>query len=136
MTNVTAPFDMRHKDPSYNYGIGGLLVYWVLVGPKGATQFAVSFPAYLPHVMAEGNVSNTEIMGYDVGYHANYPMYDGQTDMDCSYTESGKCFYDGSSLRADQWVEEIFSIRGERPEVRIWDKLEQEYMDRFEGSGS
>jgi hypothetical protein len=48
----------------------------------------------------------------------------------CDYT-GGPCFYDGSSLRADEWAEEIFSIRGKHPEEEIWRRLEIEYTERF-----
>lgn len=73
-----------------------------------------------------------EISGTDVGYHSPVPMYEDQRSMECELIEGGKCYYDGSGLRADEWVKEIFSLRGKRPEELIWEKLEQEYKERFE----
>jgi hypothetical protein len=131
-TRVKAPFDKRNDDPSKSYGIGSLLVWWILVGPKGAVQFNVSFPTYLPHVEPE-ITTERKIHGFDVGYHSSYPMYSDQPSMECEHTASGICFYDGSGSQARDWVDEIFSIKGEYPEKRIWEKLEQEYMETFEG---
>lgn len=140
ITKVRLPYDRRSPDPKTNYGIHGLDIFFILKGPRGAIQFAVTFPQYLPHVQAEFDAradrprSFDRIMGFDVGYHALEPQYEGQSSMgSCDlfpHLESG-CFYDGSSLRADDWVKEIFSIRGENPENRLWEKLEHEYEARF-----
>lgn len=132
ITLVQLPFDMRDADPKKNYGIHGLDVWFILKGSKGAVQFAVNFPVYLPHVEIEKSSWKYEpkIMGFDVGYHALTPQYEGQTKMECKMF--GECYYEGSSLRADDWVKEIFSIRGERPDGEIWRRLEEEYKSRFD----
>ncbi len=140
ITTVRLPFDRRHENSSKNYGIHGLDIWFILVGPKGAVQFAVTFPIYLPHVDAEyrtkfpGWEERKKISGIDVGYHSPHPMYEGQTQMEteCEYVEGGKCFYDGSTLATDPWIKQIFSVRGDAPEKLLWEKLEQEYKDRFE----
>lgn len=130
ITNVRLPFDCRSTDPSKNYGIDNLGVWFVLKGPKGAIQFIVSFPIYLPHVTREkGGLLPGNISGTDVGHHAKAPQYDGQTSMKCDYF--GECYYDGSSLRAQEWADQIFSITGEQPEKEIWRRLEQEYFYLF-----
>ena len=134
--NVRLPFDRRHEDDSKNYGIHGLDIWFILKGERGAVQFAVTFPVFLPHVAAELKwkdkpyLDGQKIRGFDVGYHAKAPQYEGQIAMDnCDICNP--CYYDGSSLASDRWVEEIFSIRGEAPEKRLWEKLEQEYISRF-----
>lgn len=136
ITNVRLPFDRRHDEPYKNYGIKGLDVWFVLKGAKGAVQFAVSFPTYLPHVTREAKVKGwfdpEDISGIDVGYHAKKPQYKSQTSMKCDYL--GECYYDGSGLLAQEWADEIFSITGENPENEIWRRLEQEYLDLFGGS--
>ncbi len=132
ITNVRLPFDMRHTDDNKNYGIHGLDVWFILKGPKGAVQFAVTFRVYLLHVEIERASWKyaPKIMGTDVGYHALTPQYEGQTKRECQYF--GECYYDGSSLRADDWAKEIFAIRGEMPEKEIWRRLREDYSSRFE----
>jgi hypothetical protein len=132
ITNVRLPYDRRHPDPKQNYGIHGLDVWFILKGPKGATQFAVTFPVYLPHVERESASwkYKPEIMGTDVGYHAKEPQFEGHAAMPCNLF-GGECYYDGSSLRADDWAKEIFAIRGEGPENEIWRRLKVEYVERF-----
>lgn len=141
VTNVRMPYDCRDPDPHKNYGIHGLDVWFMLNGPHGAVQFAVSFPIYLPHVECEKDWTETnrayaevhgrEPRGFDVGYHSPKPMYEGQEPMPCELLEGGECYYDGSTLQADKWTRDIFSIRGERPEKEIWRRLANEYSDRF-----
>lgn len=132
---VGLPFDRRHPDDSKNYGIHGLDIWFILKGEKGAVQYGVTFPVYLPHVAKELQAKGKtldRIYGFDVGYHARMPQYEGQTIMaDCDLTPEGKCFYDGSSLRASDWTEQIFSVVGEKPEKLLWEKLYTEYVERF-----
>lgn len=137
ITRVRLPFDLRHTDAGKNYGIHGLEVCFILVGKKGATQFMVHFPVFLPHVQKELDKDPTtrffnRISGFDVGYHALTPQYEDQRQMDCDLLPDGKCYYDGSGLQADQWVNEIFSIKGKTLEDEIWNRLEIEYTERFE----
>ena len=133
ITQVRLPFDRRNEAPGKNYGIGGLRIWFVLKGPKGAVQFMCGFPTYLPHVEAEGKVNQfyRKIEGWDVGYHAKEPQYEGQSQSDCEHFDSGKCYYDGSGLRAEEWAKEIFSVTGKAPEDLLWKKLEEEYELRF-----
>lgn len=133
-TMVRLPFDRKHSVPSKNYGIGGLVITYVLQGTKGAVQFQIGVGVYLPHLKDNGADGDAgRFSGYDVGYHSSKPMYEDQQPLthDCEYVEGGKCYYDGSSLRAVDWTRELFSIRGEYIEPHLWKKLEQEYEDRF-----
>lgn len=127
ITKVRLPFDMRDDNPSKDYGIHGLDIFFILKGPKGAVQYGVTFPVYLPHV----EYSRDEIYGFDVGYHSPNPLYDGQCAMNCELLSDGKCYYDGSSLRAIEWTKEIFSITGQPPENILWKKLEEYYYETF-----
>ena len=135
---VRLPFDGRADDPKKNYGIGSLIVWFILKGDKGAVQFQFSFThALLPHVQRDHTLSGwlrtyETIMGYDVGYHARTPQFDGHEPMknECDLT-GGKCYCDGSSLRAQEWVDQIFSSAGMDHEKVIWERLEAEYRERF-----
>lgn len=138
ITKVRLPFDRRNDDPKINYGIGGLEVWFILKGPKGAVQFLVGFSIYLPHLYPEyaekfpGSLE-PKIRGWDVGYHAPAPHFEGHPPMEgCDVLGGAPCYYDGSSLRADEWGKELFSTRGQHIEPLIWSRLEAEYRDRFE----
>jgi len=138
ITNVRLPFDRRHTNDFKNYGIHGLDIWFILKGPKGATQYACTFDIYLPHVEKYDRpkwkaMEREKIRGFDVGYHSLTPQYEGQTQTDCTSLDGGKCYYDGSSLRANSWTETIFSTIGKPPEEVLWKMLEDEYMSRFEG---
>lgn len=132
---VKLPFDMRSNVPNKNYGIHGLDIWYILKGPKGAVQFMFSVNCFLPHVIEENGpnfLQSNMFEGYDVGYHSPKPMFEGHGEMDCDLLDTGKCYYDGSSLQAGEWAKEIFAIRGERPDDEVWRRLEKEYEERFE----
>lgn len=131
ITKVILPFDMRNRDPKKNYGIHATDIWFILKGPKGAVQYGVTLPCYLPHIEKTDPYMD-EIHGFDVGYHSPVPMYEGQSSSKCEHTSTGTCYYDGSSLRADDWTKDIFSTIGRHPDEILWEKLEQEYKERFE----
>ncbi|MDP2672074.1 MAG: hypothetical protein Q8O68_01010 [Candidatus Daviesbacteria bacterium] len=105
-------YDKRNVDPSKNYGVGGVNCWMILKGGKGAVQFAFSTGIYLPHVLAEWNKKDyyPPLYGIDVGYHSPEPIYEGQPEMGgCDLLP--KCYYDGSSLLAEEWFR-IFTEQG------------------------
>jgi len=126
---LTMPYDQRHSNPNRDYGIHGMDLKMVLHKDNLAVQFVASLPVYLPHVARElaskGNIGYCpfEGMGTNVGYHDDRPHYEGQPEMDCDILEGGKCYHDGSSLRAEEWYTEF--LKG-GPDV-IWAKLEAEW---------
>lgn len=130
-------FDKRHADPSKNYGIHGMELHFILVGPKGATQFLFYTNMMLPHVRKEifdkhnGEYQRFDLWnpcGADIGYHAREAQYEGQTSMtaDCEWV-GGPCFYDGSSLRADEFAPTFL----EKGDDAVWEMLREEYDHRF-----
>lgn len=131
-------YDKRDPNPSKNYGICGGRLIFVLKGTKGAIQFMVGMPLYpdtaVQHLINHHNGNAYEIAksmkpsGWDVGYHSHEPMYEGHEPMqgEC-HIIGGKCFYDGSSLRADEWLSE-FLVGGTN---WLWPQMEREYRDRF-----
>jgi hypothetical protein len=135
---VTLPYDLRNEDPSKNYGIHGMDVWFVLKGPKGAVQFMFTVQAYLPHVKAEFDAKDQRsvigdmFIGCDLGYHALEPQYEGQRPLGkCDLFPGRECYYDGSSSIAYEWARELFATRGSRLEPIVWQRLEQEYEDQF-----
>ena len=135
---VSSGFDKRHTDPKKNYGIGACRITFVLKGAEGAVQFMIGTDWYPPVVQRERRQQRHDFDtrfdkikpdGWDVGYHSPKPMYEGQTPMErsCELVAGGVCYYDGSGLRADDWVEQF--ILGGTP--WLWPQLETEYRVRF-----
>ena len=113
IVRVSGAYDKRHQDPHKNYGISACRIWFILKGPLGAVQFVVGTDWHLPHVQREfrekhyefaSKFDEIEPKGWDVGYHAKEPHFDGQDSMECDLVEGGRCYYDGSSLAADEWV--------------------------------
>jgi len=137
IVRVTPAFDKRDDDPKKNYGIGACLIWFILKGPKGAIQFQIGTDWYLPHTQRSNRVwqhdHNTKFdvlqpQGWDVGYHSLEPRYEEQQQMDCDLFDCGHCYYDGSSLQADEWVPDFLAGGTEW----LWPKLESVYRETFE----
>lgn len=95
---------------------GAITLCWYLHGDTKTTQFTV----LLYKCQQEGFSYRGTLLPTDVGYHADTPKYD-QDSMECHLRPSGRCFYDGSSLAANElW--ELFITSGK--EDVIWSKLE------------
>jgi len=130
-------FDKRNPDPYQNYGIHGVDLTFYLGKPKAVIQFVVYTNWHLQHVRDEGQVARTEDyskfwdapMAADIGYHARTPQYEGQTPLteDCSII-GGQCYYDGSSLNAEPFLETLIAEGSEG----LWQKMEEWYLGRFE----
>lgn len=125
-------------DKGKEYGIGAMKVRFVLKGPKGAVQFLISTGWFLPHTQRKNrewqydfdkrfNKINPE--GYDLGYHSPVPMYEGQTAIGKCDVVGGECYYDGSTLNAEAWIEPFLNGGTEW----LWPRMEQEYRQYFEG---
>ena len=99
----------------------------LLKGNRGAVEFVFGTGIYLPNVADEMRC-NYGSMGHIVGYHSPKPIYYGQDPMhnNCAYT-GGKCYYDGSALRADEWLKTLI-VEGDGA---IWSMLEKDYVDLF-----
>lgn len=140
------PYDKRHDNPSKNYGIGSMAIWFILKGKQGAVQVLINTPFYLPETVEEykriGNKlktpptdlrdENGKPKGFDcwdVGFHSKKkPDYMKKSDkQECEIL--GKCYYDGSSLRGEHdGVVDIFLEKGEEG---IWQYLEKYYDETF-----
>ncbi len=129
-------WDKRDPNPSKNYGIGSASIKFLVRGNKGAIQFYLSAGWY-PHLIKMGRLeaykmganSSFAPMPLDIGYHAYEPQYEGQemSSDNCPYLDDKPCYYDGSTLRADQ----PFRILTEHGDEALWEFLEEEYENRF-----
>lgn len=138
-----AAFDKRDPDPTKDYGIHGVEIRFLLIGPRGATQFVLYTNWQLPHVTKE-TMAQTILRRFDeidlkvrflplpadFGYHAYEPQYDGHTRMDtCDVLTiaEGGCYYDGSSLAADDVYQRLLR----EGDAGVWAALEEAYAERF-----
>lgn len=136
IVTLAPAFDERHSDPSKNCGIHGVELRMVLKGPIGATQFVVYTNWQLPHVQAELDAKPLGQFRYilhkplaaDIGYHSPHPQYEDQTAMPCDVL-GGLCYYDGSSLQA----EEIFEVLLREGSYGVWRELWKRWFDLFGG---
>ena len=132
------PFDKRHPEPSKNYGISALQIWFVLKKGQKAVQVMISTNSYLNSVIKEYQDMNMDLFTnentydcWDVGYHSNIKMYKNQKKHDCDILSGGKCYYDGSSLRGKtDKVAENFLEHGEE---WVWKYLEEEWKIVFGG---
>jgi hypothetical protein len=140
--DVEPAFDKRHPDPNKNYGIHGVTIRWLVIGNLGAIQFVVYTNWHLPEVQQEivhkchGATGKYDFcrltpMAADIGYHSYVPQYEGQETIteSCPYLNGKPCYYDGSSLQAEEYFEILVREGGEA----LWVKLEQTYSNRFLG---
>lgn len=127
---------MRPDDgtPHTNYGIGGVVITFILKGDAGAVQFKINTDWYPPHVQKVSHQREwLRPDGWDVGYHSPTPQYEGQEPIaepgECPYVPEGcPCYYDGSGLRAEEWVKEYLLPGGSEA---VWKALEEEYATLF-----
>jgi len=134
IVKVTGAFDRRDPDPKKNYGIHGMELRFILKGERGAMQFVVYTPIHLEHVAEElwqnhrtKNYNPFKATGADIGYHSKTPRYEEQPKMECEYTGCGHCYYDGSSLQADEFMPEFLAGGSDA----VWKMLEERYNSLF-----
>jgi len=134
---VQAAYDKRHVDPNKNYGIHGVTMTFYLRKSKGVMNFTLYTNWELKTVREEVSTKQDNIvvrkdypfeywrspMPADVGFHSSKRQYEHQTEMDCDLLEQGKCFYDGSTLAA----EDAFECLIEGGEEGLWTYLEDRY---------
>lgn len=132
--------DMRRIVWEYDFVEGhvpkkGKKVFYILVGPKGAVQFAYMWHEAFDGVSNIANVHPQEnMMGMDVGYHSYEPMFDGHQALDCDLLMGQDyCYYDGSGLRADPLLQ--MWLEADKNDEVIWMALKNEYDIVFERGG-
>lgn len=92
-----------------------------VTGPRGAVNLTFSEPIPVHPLL-------NRWMGVDFGYHSPRPMYEGQEpETRCELLGEVPCFYDGSGLRADQYVH----LAAAGDDEAIYAVLEAEYEVLF-----
>lgn len=128
-------YDKRNIDPKKDYGIHGVTLKFYLHGKHGVIQFVIYTNWHLKHVQknlinnCHSNYCHMKPMAADIGYHSYVPMYDGQGLMSekCEVLGDKPCYYDGSGLRAEEFYDILISGGDEA----LWEKMENEYYERF-----
>lgn len=130
-------FDKRNPDPKKSFGVYGMDIVFLLTGADGVVDFRFNTGIYLPEVQLENKAKGFthEAYGVNVGWHSPKPLYDWQqteepSTTDCDYLNRQPCWCDGSTLRAQEWLE-ILIRGGEEP---IWKMLEEYYVHVFGGN--
>lgn len=137
IVRVKPAFDKRYDYPKKNYGVSSVLILFFLKGEMGAIQFVINTNWFVPtareHLRQFEHIQRTSLImkpqGWDVGYHSPKPMYEGHTSMDqeCDLVEGGKCYYEGTTLYAEEWIEDFVAGGTEW----LWPRMEEEYHTRF-----
>lgn len=166
ITKIHPAWDKRDPDPKKDYGIHCVQIFMVLKGEKGAIHFTFSTGIFLDkteeRLAATGALDWKELspghwfsinkaMGYDVGYHARDPQFEGHEVMwptkmrktgpkplDVAFDKVGDappicewlgvpCYCDGSAMRAEEW----FKVLKAEGSDKIWAMMEEDYKERF-----
>lgn len=122
-----------HSDDNKNYGVGSCRIFFYCIGEKGAVQFVLGtdwFPEAARRHLAKFPPSrDPQPRAWDLGYHSPVPHYEGQDSMGQCSVLGSECYYDGSTLNAENWVEGFLNGGTEW----LWPKLEEYYRCVFEG---
>src|SRR5258706_6564104 len=161
-------FDKTSDDPSKNYGIASMRIWFYLKGDLAVVQFNISTGWYLqgsnsrvilgqlydiaetdPAVLKRmreysglfgGRPETHKVVlcdyynvkdalapqGWDVGYHSPVALYEDQGKMEeCEFFPGNGCYYDGSSLRAQEWVKKFIGGGTDW----LWTKMEEELAE-------
>mgnify|MGYP007100049013 FL=1 len=133
MVSFRPAFDRRHKDPTKNYGIGGVAIFFQLRGTNGGVTWEILTPMLLPRVHKETCAKNTpetlEIlyrgMGGPLSYHSLKPQFKGQTrrETPCEMTGKPYCYCDGSFIAGG----DLYDVFLEKGEEAVWEEMEKYY---------
>lgn len=112
------------------------MVFYVK-GPKGVVQWMVGTEWGIKPVrdhlanFPSDHRKYQQPSGWDLGYHSLTPQYEDQgiQDKDCQVL-GAPCYYDGSSLNADDLIEGFLAGGTDW----LWPKLEEYYARVFEGA--
>lgn len=133
IVQVGPAWDKRDPDPSKDYGVGSMSLRFILKGPKGAVQFVFYTSQYTRPVAERMWLDHSRRynpfkgMGADIGYHAYTPQYEGQTPMEKCDVLGCDCYYDGTSLGAEEFSDKFI----EGGDKVVWPMLEKRYAAQF-----
>lgn len=128
-------FDKRDPNPSKDYGVHGLHIWFYLrhLPTKTGLTFSISTNWQLPHVQAEQDAKpfNPRFpylfykpQAFGVDFHGQTPMYEGQTPMEKCDITGGKCYCDGSAILGEEFLQILISQGDEA----LWKRMEEQHI--------
>ncbi len=132
--------------PAYNHPTEGggrrsLGVTFCAIGPKGAVDFAFTTGIYC--ATDRDDIENgglicldgrrrpaLGVLPYDLGRHSIEPRHPGESSQRCHLLACGRCYYNGSSLNA----EDALDVLTDEGEEALWDLLHRFYAVIFDGA--
>jgi len=130
-------YDHRAEDATKPWGTRrgchGMNIRWLLHGPAGTIQFLI-YSSWLPSWVGDSTFGKTITvppgepvhppMGADLGHHWDEATYEGEKGFDkCDVRPAGRCFNDGSGLRADDLLGVLLTEGHEA----VWSAMEDDY---------
>jgi hypothetical protein len=117
-----------------SHGSHGLSIRFVVKGEEGAVQFLL-YTGWLPqHSLCSFGFRDCDFSGSysflpaDLGYHSKTPKYKDQMMFkNCPYCDGELCYYDGSSLNANDAMYTLVNGGDEA----LWEFLDQFYYCIF-----
>jgi hypothetical protein len=110
---------LNDKNDKTSHGQGSVGLGFYVGNEKGFVQFTLLTGWY--YGWQDDDIFKApRVMPSDLGYHSPVPRYDGQTSMGTCFLLGKECYYDGSSLNA----EDPFNILIQKGEDALWLFLE------------
>jgi hypothetical protein len=132
--SFTAAYDKRDPNPSKNYGIHGVHIYFTLsTEDKEGLTFSISTNWQLPHVQAETDSRPPppsdpylfyKPMSFGVDYHSHRPQYEGHHCTKNCHVTGGDCYSDGSALLGEEFLQTLISGGDEA----LWKRMEEQFL--------
>lgn len=131
-------FYLIRPEPNRNYGVSNVRLVFYLKGEKGAVQWMIGTEwgikptrEHLAQFGFNKYDDPRQPKGWDLGYHAFEPQYEGQSVQadSCPVLDGKPCFYDGSVLDAELLVEGFLAEGTDW----LWQRLAEVYRHQFEG---
>jgi hypothetical protein len=132
--SFAAAFDKRDPNPSKNYGIHGVHIYFTVKDDTGGLTFSISTGWQLPHVQAEIDVRQPPATNpwmfhkptaFGVDIHSLTPRYEGQTPTESCEVTGKHCYCDGSALLGEDFLKTLIEGGNEA----LFARMEQQYKD-------
>lgn len=124
-----------HSDPSKNYGVGGVMLRFSTIGPKGAISWSVLTGWHLPKTYewwesrgVKPAIENMA-MGGSIDIHSPEQMYEWDSDgSKCDLLPEGRCYGDSGFTAGS----DLFETMVEKGEEAVWATLDSWYASHFE----